>query len=98
MESQVDFLRQVALGAPCESALVFCTLGDWNPGPVGRFGIVKRDRSIDEVIVEGLVLDDQGARIGSFSCQSAENSSARHRRIDLDPGIGRIARQWAAGG
>ena len=98
MESEVDFFRQVVLGGPCKSALVFCTLGDWDPGPMGRFRIVERDRPIDEVIVEGLILDDQGAGIGSFSCQSAEDSSARHRRIDLDPGIGRIARQWASGG
>lgn len=98
MESEVDFFGQVVLGGPCEAALVFCTLGDWDPWSVGCFGVVKRDRPIDEMIVEGLVLDDQGAGIGAFACQSAEDPSARHRRIDLDPRVGCIARQGASGG
>ncbi len=65
---------------------------------MGCFAEEEVDRSIDKVIIDRLVFDDERTGIWAFAGQGAEDSGAWGVGIDLDPGIGGGSREGATGG
>lgn len=98
LDFKEDFFREVCIAGPDKATCVLCTLGDWSPRTLGGFAEEEVDGSIDEVIIECLVFDDERTGFWSFAGKCAEDSGAWGVGIDLDPGVGESSGEWATGG
>ena len=94
LQLEEDFFRQMTLRGPNKPALILGTLSDLHPWSLGRFRVEQRDWTLDEVIVDRLVLDHQRPCLSAFTSQSTQDPGTGHGRIYMDPGVGRITRHW----
>lgn len=98
LEFKKDFFGEVGIAGPDETSCIFCTLGYWSPRTLGGFAEEEVDGSIDEVIIDRLVFDNEGTGFWAFAGKGGENSNAWGIGIDLDPSVGESSGEWASGG